>query len=75
MSFNNKLTQETKDKWQNDPTNFVMGIFYYNKQDNRIFPAKISGLGWTTNFANPKSVLALLGVIVALVLIMIFVNK
>ena len=52
---NNKPSQEIKDKWQNDPANFKLGVFYYNKEDKRIFPQKISGLGWTTNLANSNS--------------------
>lgn len=33
-----------------------LGVFYYNKQDKRLFPPKRMGLGWTVNFANPLSV-------------------
>jgi uncharacterized membrane protein len=53
--------QETLEKWNKDPKNWIWGIFYYNKEDQRIFPPKkIEGMGITINFANPKSVLALL---------------
>jgi uncharacterized membrane protein len=48
---------ENYDKWQNDPDNWVWGIFYYNPEDHRLFPPKrIKQLGWTLNFANPNSV-------------------
>lgn len=33
-----------------------LGVFYYNKQDKRLFPPKRMGLGWTVNFVNPLSV-------------------
>lgn len=37
------------------------GLFYFNKEDKRIFPPKrIPWMGWTVNFANPKSILAFL---------------
>jgi len=72
---NNKPSQELKDKWQNDPANFEPGVFYYNKEDKRIFPQKISGLGWTTNFANSNSILAIVGIVVALLIIIILVNQ
>jgi uncharacterized membrane protein len=52
-----------KEQWQNDPNNWKWGVFYYNRDDKRIFPPKRSGLGWTINFANPYSVLAFLAVI------------
>ena len=51
---------KTSKDWQQDPENWIWGIFYYNKQDSRIFPPKrIGEFGFTVNFANPKSVLAL----------------
>jgi uncharacterized membrane protein len=43
----------------NDPT-WKWGLFYFNKEDKRIFPPKRYGIGWTVNFANPKSILALI---------------
>ncbi len=52
-------SQETIDKWQKDPNNWIWGILYYNKEDKRIFPPKkIAELGFTVNFANRNSVLA-----------------
>jgi uncharacterized membrane protein len=41
-----------------DPSHYKWGIFYFNKNDKRIFPPKrIKSMGWTINFANPYSVL------------------
>lgn len=60
---------QLREKWEldrshNDPENW-WGPFYYNKRDPRIFPPKrIAAMGWTTNFANPKSVAVLILVIV-----------
>ncbi len=46
---------------QNKDSNWIWGIFYYNKEDERIFPPKrIPWMGWTVNFAKTKSVLAFL---------------
>lgn len=46
--------------WSN-PDNWVWGLFYFNPKDERIFPPKrIPWMGWTINFAKPKSVLAML---------------
>lgn len=51
--------EETSRCWQRDPNNWVWGIFYYNKLDPRIFPPKrLSEMGFTINFANPRSVSA-----------------
>ena len=42
-------------------SNWIWGIFYYNKSDERIFPPKrIPWMGWTVNFAKTKSILAFL---------------
>ena len=52
---------ETESNWQKDPSNWIWGIFYFNKKDKRIFlPKRIEWMGITINFANPKSILALL---------------
>ena len=49
-----------KDNLGNNSGKWIWGIFYYNKEDNRIFPPKrIPWMGWTVNFANWKSIAAL----------------
>lgn len=41
------------DQWHQDPRNWKLGIFYFNKLDPRIMPPKrIKFLGWTLNFAH-----------------------
>lgn len=52
-----KPTQEDYDNWHKDPNNWKWkGLFYYNKQDDRIFvPKKAEWMGITINFANKKS--------------------
>lgn len=50
--------------------NWKFGIFYYNKDDKRLFPPKRNKfLGWTINFANPYSILAMILIIILLLLI------
>lgn len=52
---------ETQERWSKDPNNWIWGIFYYNKEDNRLLPPKrIPIMGWTVNFANTKSVLSMI---------------
>jgi uncharacterized membrane protein len=47
-------SQELKNKWHDDPKNWKLGIFYFNKEDKRWFPPKrIRLMGWTVNFAQP----------------------
>ena len=58
-----KPSKETLEKWSKDPNNWVWGIFYYNKEDQRLMPPKrIAWMGWTINFANYKSVLFMIGI-------------
>ena len=40
MGINNKPDQENQNEWNNDPENWIWGIFYYNPKDNRLFPPK-----------------------------------
>ncbi len=47
-------------------------IFYWNPEDKRIFVPKRWGYGWTVNFANPFSILALFVVIAAIVILLEF---
>ncbi len=47
-----------------NPSNWKWGIFYYNKQDNRLFPPKRYGFGWTINFANPNSVFFFVAILI-----------
>ncbi|MBK9718225.1 MAG: hypothetical protein IPO85_12065 [Saprospiraceae bacterium] len=73
MEQNNNPTQETLDQWHNDPANWKLGIFYYNKQDKRLMPPKrIKQLGWTVNFANPMSILALIVLVAAIWIVITF---
>lgn len=62
---NIKPTKETINAWHKDPANWKWGIFYYNKNDKRIFPPKrVAAFGWTVNFANPYSILEVIAMIV-----------
>ena len=38
-------------------------FIYWNPDDKRIFVPKRWGIGWTVNFANPYSILALIVII------------
>ena len=70
METNEKPSKETFNSWHDDPSNWKWGIFYYNKKDKRIFPPKrLRFLGWTVNFANPSSILILLGIIILIIVI------
>ncbi|WP_343615501.1 DUF5808 domain-containing protein [Flavobacterium sp.] len=70
MQYNQEPTEEEKNNWQNDPNNWLWGIFYYNPKDKRIFPPKrIKELGWTINFANPNSVFFCVVFILILIII------
>jgi uncharacterized membrane protein len=64
-------SKEQLEIWHKDPNNWKYGSFYYNKDDERLLPPKrIAWMGWTVNFANPKSILVFVFIlIVALSLI------
>lgn len=52
-----------------DDSHWKLGIFYYNPADQSFFVEKRIGVGWTLNFANPKSYIFIL-VIIAIVIIL-----
>ncbi len=56
----------------NNSKNWILGVFYYNKEDKRIFPPKKNGaFGFTVNFANPRSVLCFI-LFLILILVPVF---
>jgi uncharacterized membrane protein len=51
-------------------------MFYYNKNDKRIFPPKrVAVFGWTANFANPYSILLMVGLIVFILAVVGIIQK
>ena len=51
-------SKEIKDAWHKNSTNWILGIFYYNKKDPRTFVNKRSwqGIGFTLNFARSSGI-------------------
>lgn len=60
---------------QNETSPWKLGVFYYNKEDNRLFPPKRTKLGWTVNFANPYSIIAMSIILLVLFLLIYLSNK
>jgi uncharacterized membrane protein len=55
---------ESNNDWNSNDEYWIWGIFYYNKEDKRLFPPKRNPwMGFTTNFANPKSYWFLVGMV------------
>jgi uncharacterized membrane protein len=69
-------SKETLETWHNDPSNWKWGFIYYNKQDDRLFPPKRTKvLGWTVNFAKPKSIIAMVGLFVVVLILMKYLKS
>lgn len=64
MSTKEEPNEFTLKEWQNDPKNWKLGFLYYNKKDARLFPPKRFKGGWTVNFANPNSIIAMSVVVI-----------
>lgn len=70
MRYDQEPTEQQKNHWNQDPENWIWGIFYYNREDKRMFPSKrVKEMGWTINFANPNSVF--LAVVLILILMIL----
>lgn len=62
-------SEEQLEQWHIDPNNWKLGLFYYNPDDERLFPPKrMKWAGWTVNFANPKSIVAFVVLVIVLLL-------
>jgi len=59
--MDNYPSREQIEKWHNDPSNWKLGLFYFNKEDNRILvDKKPAWMGTTINFAHRQSYLVML---------------
>jgi uncharacterized membrane protein len=68
--------KETLEKWHKDPNNWKWGCIYFNKEDQRLLPPKrIAWMGWTVNFANLKSVLLFIALLIFCLLIVLFAES
>ena len=71
-----KPDKETLQRWHNDSNNWKWGIIYYNKEDNRLFPPKrVPMMGWTINFANVWSIIAMIALVAAIIVFMKYISK
>ncbi len=53
---NENPNKEILKEWKENQKYWIWGMFYYNKADKRILPPKQNeNMGFTLNFANPKS--------------------
>ncbi len=76
MKLKEKPSKETLKEWHDNPSNWKLGTFYYNKLDKRLLPPKrIKALGWTVNFANPYSYLGFLLFLIIFVVIIKLITK
>jgi uncharacterized membrane protein len=75
MNPKEKPSKETLEQLSKDPDNWIWGIFYYNPKDKRILPPKrIEWMGYTVNFANTKSVLFFIGMLLFFVFVALFIT-
>lgn len=76
MEYQEDPSEETQERWQNDPNNWIWGLFYYNKEDKRLLPPKrIPIMGWTVNFANRNSVLLFVFMMLFIILFVVIMAK
>ncbi|MEO8794656.1 MAG: DUF5808 domain-containing protein [Daejeonella sp.] len=60
---------------QNSPQNWKFGVFYFNKNDDRIIvPKRYAELGWTLNFAHKAAVWGLIAIFIIIALSLILIK-
>ncbi len=53
---------------QQESNNWI-GIIYFNRKDSRVIvPKRVSGMGWTLNFANPYTYIIIIAIVSILVI-------
>jgi len=58
-----------------DPENYKLGIFYFNRRDKRaIVPKRTRGTGWTVNFAHPYVILGSIGIVAIAIIASVMEN-
>jgi uncharacterized membrane protein len=68
-----KPTKEILENWKNDDMYWIWGCIYYNPDDQRILPPKrIAWMGWTVNFANKKSLLIFVAILIIIIALTVF---
>ena len=73
---NIKFNKEEKEIYRDDDKNWILGNFYYNKNDPSIFIEKRIGIGWEVNLGNPIGlILMVLPFILIIVLVIYFIIK
>lgn len=64
----NITTKDEKDElYKDDDDKWILGSIYYNKNDPAWMVEKRLGMGWTVNFAHPKSWIAVGGLVVFII--------
>lgn len=59
-----------ENEMERDPNNWKLGIFYFNPKDKRVFVLKrVPAMGFTLNFGNPLSILALSAIVIFVILV------
>ncbi|MDA8441452.1 MAG: DUF5808 domain-containing protein [Peptococcaceae bacterium] len=61
----------TTSKLVEDDSRWILGVFYYNKSDPSFFVEKRFGLGYTVNFGNPRSWLAIVALLALIAVVAI----
>jgi len=72
-----RYERDTELELQDDDDNWILGMFYYNKNDTRLNVEKRLGYGATVNFAHPAG--KVIGIVSAVIMIgsiilMIYLN-
>jgi uncharacterized membrane protein len=63
--------EATSSKIVEDDSRWILGVFYYNKDDPSFFVEKRFGMGYSVNFGNPKSWIAILALIVLIAVVIV----
>ncbi|MGG7056815.1 DUF1648 domain-containing protein [Clostridium tertium] len=69
---NLKFSKEKEEIYRDDDKNWILGNFYYNKNDPSIFVEKRIGVGWDINLGNPIGVLLMIVPFVLIIFLIIY---
>lgn len=64
---NIKFNKEEKEIYRDDDKHWILGSFYYNKNDPSVFVEKRVGIGWEVNLGNPIGLMFMLVPLILLI--------
>lgn len=69
---NIKVNKNAEEIYRDDDKNWILGGFYYNKNDPSIFIEKRIGIGWDVNLGNPIGMIIMIVPLILTIVVVVY---